>query len=466
MKHINRYKDKNVLVLGLGTSGISVSILLKKLGANVFSVDDKKNMSNDGIKKLKKMGIHISLGPSVNKNILNDKNISILVKSPGIPYNNFFVSQAIKNGLYVVSEPEIAYEVSDAKWIGITGSNGKTTTTTLIQLMLSKSYKKGNVYVDGNIGIPASDIALKANKNDIMVTELSSFQLAGVTKLKPHIAVITNIYSTHLDYHGNRNNYISAKMNITKNQDSNDYLVINWDNEEWRKLSKISKAKIIPFSFNDITEEGAYFKNNFLYFRDERVIRSNDIKIIGNQNIENALAAIAVLKIMKQPNSSIIDVLKTFSGVKHRIQFVANYNGRDFYNDSKSTNLMATIVALRTFNRPVILLAGGLDRGNDFDDLIPSLKEHVKAIILFGQTAKKLANVAKKAGIKKIIFTERVKTAVPIAYNLSNKNDVILLSPACASWDQYPHFEVRGDEFINTVNNLIKRQEVNNESNI
>lgn len=458
MKQITTYQNKKVLVLGLGESGANVAKLLHKLGAQV-TVNDLKKFADDDptIVGLEKLGIKVITGHHPTE-ILDD-GFQYLVKDPGIRYDNPMIVKAEANHIPVISEPEVAFEASSAPWIGITGSNGKTTTTTMITLMLNKDRQKGHAYADGNIGVSTSKIVQEATSDDVMVTELSSFQLVGTTKLRPHIAVITNIYSTHLDYHGDRQHYVAAKMKITANQTPDDYLVINWDNEEWRELSKQTHAQVIPFSAKDLSEKGAYLKDNILYFQGEPIIHADEIKVSGEQNVENALAAIAVAKLMGQTNQAIVDVLETFAGVKHRVQFVTEYQKRRFYNDSKATNVMATEVALRSFKQPVILLAGGLDRGNGFDELIPSLRQHVKAIILFGQTANKLAETAKKAGIKVIKFAERAGAAVPIAYQLSAPGDVILLSPACASWDQYPHFEVRGDEFIDAVHQLIADKE-------
>lgn len=457
MRHITTYQDKKVLVLGLGESGVNVAKLLHQLGAQV-TVNDLKQFAADDpdIVALRKLGIEVITGH--HPTALLDDGFQYLVKDPGIRYDNPMIVKAAANHIPVISEPEVAFEASSAPWIGITGTNGKTTTTTMIELMLNDHRKCGHAYADGNIGVSASKVVQKATADDVMVTELSSFQLQGTIKLRPHIAVITNIYSTHLDYHGDRAHYIAAKMKITANQTADDYLVINWDKAEWRDLSKQTQAQVIPFSAQDLNEDGAYLKNGTLYFKGEPIIKADAIKVPGEQNIENALAAIAVAKLMGQDNQAIVDVLTTFPGVKHRVQFVAEYQQRRFYNDSKATNITATQVALRSFKQPVILLAGGLDRGNGFDDLIPSLREHVKAIVLFGQTADKIAAAARKAGVKTIKFAERAGAAVPLAYQLSAPGDVILLSPACASWDQYSHFEVRGDEFIDAVHHLIAKQ--------
>jgi UDP-N-acetylmuramoylalanine--D-glutamate ligase len=294
-----------------------------------------------------------------------------------------------------------------------------------------------------------------------MVTELSSFMLCGIQTLHPHIAVITNIYSTHLDYHGSRENYVKAKMRITMNQTANDYLVINWDSEEWRQLSKQSQATVVPFSRQANTKDGAYEEAGKLYFKDEYIMDAADIRIPGDHNVENALAAIAVAKLQAVPTAGIVQVLKTFTGVRHRTQYVETYQDRQFYNDSKATNLVSTEMALKGFDQPVILLAGGLDRGNTFEKLAPALKAHVKTLIVFGETAEKMADAGRLAGIQDIEFTDNCETAVPIAWQHSQAGDIIMLSPACASWDQYPNFEVRGDRFIKAIEQLTGKAEEN-----
>lgn len=455
MKKITTYRGKNVLVVGLGKSGVNSAKLLRKLGSTV-TVNDLKEAPQKILDELHAEGIKVVTGGHP-LSLLDETDL--LVKNPGIPYSNVLIAEALRRGLTIITEPELAYEILDAQMIGVTGTNGKTTTTTLISLMLNQGRQNGEAYVAGNIGIPASLVAQEATKDDVMVTELSSFQLMGTTKLRPHIAVLTNIYEAHTDYHGTRENYIKAKMNITKNQTKEDYFVVNWDSEEWRKLSEQSKATIVPFSRKGNSTAGAYEKDGWLYFREEKIMLASEIKIPGEHNVENALAAISVVKLLGQESKNIVEVLKTFSGVRHRTQYVTTVKKRKFYNDSKATNMEATEKALAGFNNPVVLLAGGLDRGFTFERLIPYFK-NLRGIIVFGETGDLVAQAAKQAGVKQIIKTENVKTAVPIAYEISEENDVVLLSPACASWDQYPTFEVRGDMFIEAVEDLKKELEM------
>ncbi|WP_413524252.1 UDP-N-acetylmuramoyl-L-alanine--D-glutamate ligase [Carnobacterium divergens] len=456
MKKVTAYEHKKVLVVGLAMSGVNAAKLLHELGALVTVNDYKSFEENPEAQELLESGIRVVTGGHPVE--LLDEDFELVVKNPGIMYNNPIVHRAIEKGIPVITEVELAYEVAESKIIGITGTNGKTTTTTMIAEILNHNRKTGHAYVAGNIGTPASLVAQTATKEDEIVIELSSFQLMGIKTLRPQIAVITNIFEAHIDYHGSRDEYVAAKWRITENQTADDYLILNWDQEELRELSKTSKAKIIPFSRKEILENGVYVKEDIIYYQDEVIMNKKDIVVPGEHNVENALAAIAVAKLVGQSNKNIVELLTTFSGVKHRTQFVTEFKQRKFYNDSKATNILATENALKGFSKPVILLAGGLDRGNGFEELIPALK-NVKALIVFGETASKIEEAGIKAGVKTIQHVQNVEAAVPVAYELSEPEEIILLSPACASWDQYRSFEVRGDAFINAIDQLIEEVE-------
>lgn len=449
MKQVNQFKDKKVLVLGLAKSGLAAAKLLKKLGANIIVNDGKPLEENEAAKELKAEGIDVVCGSHPVE--LLDKGIELVVKNPGIQYANPIVSKAVLDGIPVITEVELAGFISEAPFIGITGTNGKTTTTTLINEML-KQDGKGTVLA-GNIGEVASEVVQQAKPDDHVVIELSSFQLMGVQDFRPHIAIITNIYDAHLDYHSSREEYVGAKMKITQNQTEDDFLIINADQESLYSMAGSSHAQVIPFSVKQVVENGAYLDEGTVYFQEEAIMKAADIALPGSHNLENILAAIAAVKLTGVSNKAIQSVLTTFTGVRHRTQFVREWNGRKFYNDSKATNTLATKSALTAFDSPVVLLAGGLDRGNGFDDLIPYL-DAVKAIVAFGETANKWKDAAEKAGIDVFEKAEYMTDAVQLAVDLSESGDVVLLSPACASWDQYKTFEERGDIFINCVNTL------------
>ena len=442
MKQINDYKDKNVLVFGAGLSGTNAAKLLIKLGANVTLTDAKPASEIADFDELVKAGVKVVAGKSP-LSLLD--NVDLMVKNPGINYDVPLVKAAEDKKIPVIVEIELAGEIANAKLIGVTGSNGKTTTTTMIAEMLNAGNEKGKAYRAGNIGISATKVAEKATSNDEIVMELSSFMLLGIITLHPHIAVITNIFENHLDYHKTRENYINAKMQITKNQTADDYLVMNFDREEWRKLSKRSKAKVVPFSVKGNYEDGAYQRDGKLYFRDEYIMKAKDIRIPGEQNVENALAAIAVARLSGVSATEIVKVLKNFGGVRHRNQFVLSSNGRDFYNDSKATDIEATQMAIEGFKKPIILLAGGLDRGYTFEKLEPDFKKHLNGIVLFG--------------VPQIKVVDNLDEAVPVAYEMSKPGEIVLLSPANASWDQFPSFEIRGDQYIKDVEKLTGKKE-------
>ena len=455
MNNVKKYDGKNVLVMGFGLSGINAAHLLVKLGANVVANDKKTPDDPSIVQDLENDGIKVITGD--NPLSLADENFDYVVKNPGIPYDIPLVAAFVKKGTPIITEAELGYEIFPGHLVSVTGSNGKTTTTTLIQKMLDEGLPNTTKYA-GNIGVSFTKTAEKLGADDHLVTELSSFQLLGTPELHPHIAVITNIFSNHLDYHKTRENYINAKLNITRNQTKDDYLIMNWDRDEWQNIARRSPATVVPFSRLDKSEEGAYVKNGVIYWRGEKVMDTKDIRLIGPQNVENALAAIAAAKLSGVDNEAIIKVLTTFSGVRHRLQYVMEYQDRLFYNDSKSTDIEATEVALQGFEQPVVLLAGGLDRGYTFERLVPYFKKHVKALIVFGQCKDKMRDAGEQAGVP-VYESENAVTAVPKAWELSEPGDVILLSPANASWDQFPSFEVRGDNFIEAVEKLTGQKE-------
>ncbi|WP_179395265.1 UDP-N-acetylmuramoyl-L-alanine--D-glutamate ligase [Lacticaseibacillus absianus] len=453
MKAITTYQNKKVLVLGLAKSGVNAARLLHRLGALV-TVNDKQDFEdNKDAQALLADGIKVITGSHPVE--LLDEDFELMVKNPGIPYSNPMVQRALALHIPVITEPELAYQVSDAKWIGVTGSNGKTTTTTLIGLMLNEGATTGHAYDAGNIGIPVSGVAQKATAADTIVAELSSFQLAGAVTLHPHIAVLTNIYAAHLDYHGDRAHYVAAKMRITQNQTAADYFVMNWDLPEMHDLAKQSQATIVPFSRHNAPGARATFDGTDLCFDGQPIMAAAALQIPGEHNIENALAAIAAAKLAGVTDDAIRAVLSRFTGVRHRIQYVETVADRKVYNDSKATNVEAASVAIEAFDQPIVLLAGGLDRHLPMDELLPLIKQHVRAMITFGETAPLLEAVAATAGVP-ATRTQDVQTAVPLAFDASQPGDVILLSPAAASWDQYPNFETRGDLFITAVDQYAK----------
>ena len=453
MLNKNVFEHKRVLVIGLAKSGVAVAKLLLHQGAMVTVNDRIPLEENPDAKSLIEEGIRVLAGSHPVD--LLEEHFDFVVKNPGIPYHNCMVEAAMKKGIPVYTEIEIAYQLLEGLIIGITGSNGKTTTTTLASLMLKESFPERQVFAAGNIGIPLSQLAEQSTKEDIYVSELSSFQLMGIDQFKPKIACIVNIFSAHLDYHGTREEYIEAKLQLTKNQTEDDYLVYNADYPELMTLIKgHTKATLVPFSRKSVLDFGACVEGDSICFNGEKVIPVSTIQVPGTQNVENVLAAVAIAKLAGATNKGIQKAVQNFHGVKHRTQFVKEVNKRRFYNDSKATNIIATQTALRSFtNQSVILIAGGLDRGNGFDELVPDLTS-VSGIVLYGETKEKLQEAAKIAGVPVIEVVNTLEEATKKAYAISKEDDIILLSPACASWDQFKNFEIRGDEFIQVVENL------------
>lgn len=440
---------RKVLVLGLAKSGVKAAELLHRLGAFVTVNDSKPFDENPEAQELLESGITVICGRHPED--LLDEGFELIVKNPGIPYSNPIIVDAVQRKLPVITEVELAYLVSEAPFIGITGTNGKTTTTTLVFEMLKNGSKEP--LIAGNIGTVACGVAAEAKPEQVIVTELSSFQLMGIREFKPKIAILTNLYDAHLDYHGTFEEYVEAKFGITKNQDEHDFLIYNATQVVVKELAQKSKAKKIPFTANERTEEGISADDSMIYWQGEPFIKRETIALPGKHNLENILAAVAACVLYGCDKPKMIEVLSAFTGVRHRTQFVREWKGRKIYNDSKATNCLATKVALNAFEQPIILLAGGLERGHSFEELRDSMK-NVKGIVAFGQTGERFIEFAKSCGIENTVLAKNVEDAVKMAAPISESGDVILLSPACASWDQYPNFEIRGDLFIEAAMKL------------
>ena len=448
MKKITKFKDKKILVLGLARSGMAAALVLNELGAIVTVNDGKPFEENKEAQVLLEEGIKVITGSHPID--LLDEDFALMVKNPGIRYDNPMVERAEALKIPVITEVELAYLVSEAPIIGITGTNGKTTTTTLIADILNADGQSAEL--SGNIGFPASEVAQKAQATDTLVMELSSFQLMGIDTFRPKIALITNLFSAHLDYHGSQEAYEAAKWRIQENMTADDFLILNFNQEKCRKLADKTKATVLAFSTKEKVS-GAYVNEGKIYFKDEFIMEASELSLPGNHNLENALAAIVAAKLRGAENEAIVEVLTSFAGVKHRLQYLGEIDGRKVYNDSKATNILATQKALSGFdNSKLWLLAGGLDRGNGFEDLEKDL-EDLKGMVVFGQTADKLRLTAEKLNIP-VFASQNVATALKEIMPQTQVGDTILLSPACASWDQYKTFEERGDLFIEAFESL------------
>ncbi|GFH42408.1 UDP-N-acetylmuramoylalanine--D-glutamate ligase [Lactococcus hodotermopsidis] len=453
MKKIKNFENKKVLVLGLAKSGESAARVLSRLGAIVTVNDGKPFDENPAAQDLLAEGIKVVTGG--HPLALLDEAFELMVKNPGIPYENPMVVRAIEKKIPIITEVELAYLISESPIIGITGSNGKTTTTTLIADILNRDNQSAKL--SGNIGFPASDVASKSSADETLIMELSSFQLMGIDQFRPKIAIITNVFSAHLDYHGSQENYETAKWRIQENMTTADFLVLNFNQAKLREKASHTNATVVGFSTTEKVDNGAYVMNGQIFFRDEKIMAVADLSLPGSHNLENALAAICASKLSGVSNQAIVSILTTFSGVKHRLQYLGKKSNIIFYNDSKATNILATQKALSGFdNSSLWLLAGGLDRGNGFDELATDIA-NLKGMIVFGETAPKLRDLAETLGIP-VFDSENVARAAELAFEKADENDTVLLSPANASWDQYKTFEQRGDMFIQAVAKLKEKK--------
>lgn len=441
------FENKKVFILGMARSGYECAKLLSHYHNDIL-LTDMQEQDSDHVIELNNLGINVVI---TDKPLdLLDNTYDVVVKNPGIKPNHEIVIKAKELGIPVVTEIEVAYyfKPDSVKVVAVTGSNGKTTTTTLIYEMLKKAGLP--VKLGGNIGYPVCSLVENTLDNDIWVLEISGQQLHDINNFKPDISVLTNLSSVHLDYFGNYENYIASKCQIFKNQSSNDLALLNFDNEDVVNSTKNILSKKIYFSSKNKSD--LYLKDGAIYYFDEKIIELNDIRVKGNHNYENIMCAIGVCKYFNVDNKYIYDVLSTFNGVEHRIEFVRNVLGRNFYNDSKATNVKSTEIALSAFNSPTILLMGGLDRGHSFDELKDYLG-NTKYIICFGETKNRIRDFAEQMGID-CMSVDSINDAVTLSYSLSEPGDTILLSPACASWDQYKCFEDRGNDFKKCVNKL------------
>ena len=443
-------KNKKILVIGLGVSGVACVKGLSKLGARIFVYDEStEEKLSDRLKELEGIKAEYYLA---NENF-NIDNIDLAIKSPGIKYEIPVIQKLIEKNIKVISDIEAAYMITKATIVSISGTNGKTTTTTLVGEIVKESGRKYKL--TGNIGYGMFYDSLNAEEGEILVAETSSFQLAGTYDYKPHISVLTNITPDHLDYHHTLENYISAKFNNVINQDENDYAILNYEDKIIRDYSKNIKAKIIFFSADRALDEGIFVENGNMVYKDKNVttfiIKIADIFIPGKHNVENALAAAGACLALNIKPETISHALKEFKGVEHRLEYSGEYNGVKFYNDSKGTNPDASIKAVQGIGMPIILIAGGYDKKSQYDEFIKSFENKVKALVLLGQTADEIEKCARKYAFNNIYRVQNMDEAVKKCFELSNEGDNVVLSPACASWGMYPNYEVRGIDFKERV---------------
>ena len=439
------FENKKIFILGMGKSGVSAAKLLSS--KNDVLITDLKNNNLEEIKELENLGVTVII--TDDQLSIFDDSFDVLVKNPGVKLDNPVVLKALEYKIPVITELEVAYRyLPDVKIVGITGSNGKTTTTTLAYEFLKMANLP--VHLAGNIGFPLCSQINKIKDGDIIVIEISSHQLVNFDRFKVDVAVLTNLSEVHLDHFGNYENYKKNKLRIFNHQTSNDVMILNKGDNEVYNLTIPFPTKKIYFSSKGKAD--IYIDNGFIVYNGKKCFELSDVRVKGIHNYENIMAAILVAKQFGVSDDDILKVLKKFAGVEHRIEFVGKVDNREFYNDSKATNVMSTITALKAFDNDVILLLGGLDRGHSFDDLVPYLN-HTKHIVCYGETKERIRDFAIKNGID-VTALNNLSEATRAAFNISKEGDPILLSPACASWDQYDNFEQRGNEFKKIVSSL------------
>ncbi|XEC96869.1 UDP-N-acetylmuramoyl-L-alanine--D-glutamate ligase [Paenibacillus tarimensis] len=476
MNHPAAYRNCQVVIIGLAKSGVSVAKVFHSLGAKVTVNDIKQRESCPEAEELEALGIPVICGHHPDRLITSET--SLVVKNPGIPYAAPPIKQALELGIEVITEVEAAYWLSPAPIIGITGSNGKTTTTTWIGEMLRSAGKQP--IVAGNIGRALCEAALEAQPDNWIVAELSSFQLKGTSAFKPKIALLLNIAETHLDYHGGMHDYIASKAKLLANMTESDTAVLNWDDPLCKRQSEGLRARLLPFSLTQQLDCGIYIEPPYAPFgeadtteaerhivwRDEKgeehyILPVAELGIPGRHNAANALAAAAACLAAGVEPGRLAEPLHTFNAVEHRLEYVCTRGGVKYYNDSKATNPTATVMSVYSLSGGIILVAGGLDRGSDYMELLPLFRDRIKGLVALGQTREKLAHVAELAGLTAVKTVEPVeeaeatlRLAVAEAAKLAEPGDIVLLSPACASWDMFASFEQRGRIFKDSAHTL------------
>lgn len=452
------FNNKKIFILGMARSGFEAAKLLAN-HQNTILITDNKEQNEENVFVLKELGIDLVITDDPTP--LLDKSYDYMVKNPGIPRDHKCVQKALELGIPVINEVEMAYHFlpkENIDIIAVTGSNGKTTTVTILYEILKEAGLP--VHLGGNIGYPVSSLVEQVKKGDILVLEISDHQLHDMYEFKTNISVLTNLTETHLDFNKTYENYKNMKKRIFNHHTQKDIAIINQDNLDEMELTCDIKSHKIYFS--STSRADVCIQEGAIYYYDEEIIPLDMIRVQGKHNYENIMCAIVVAKKYQVENTVIKKVLNDFSGVEHRLEYVDRIEDREFYNDSKSTNNQSTITALTSFDTPLILILGGLDRGMDFDDLTPYMK-HVKHVVCYGQTKDKILDYCKK--IKKdCVVLETLEEAVRVSYNLSDQGDTILFSPACASWDQFKTFEERGKYFKEYVENLKEEEQKNDEN--
>ncbi len=456
------FENLRCLVIGTGVSGRGAAKLLLSIGAVVILFDENENVDTDSIRASfgKDERIRVIKGnlPYEVKN-----SIDLVVLSPGVPLSNPLVRYFDEKDTEIIGEVELAFCCGKGDVLAITGTNGKTTTTTLLgEIMKNHAEKEGKgrkVFVVGNIGDPYTLYANEMDDDTITVAEISSFQLETIKAFKPRVSAVLNITPDHLNRHHTMENYAAVKKRITENQDENDIIVLNLDDPYTVKMAEGQKGKVVYFTRDAVaaskcTGDVVFLRDKDIFYNDQKIISTDETKLLGSHNYENIMAAIAMAVNYGVDKEVIIDTVRNFKAVEHRIEFVENVNGVDYFNDSKGTNPDASIKAVEAMIRPTILIGGGYDKKSSFDELIDSFDGKVKLLVLIGETAELIRDTAFKKGFDKVLMASDLKEAVRLCHDNAESGDAVLLSPACASWDQFKNYEERGNLFKEYVRAL------------
>ena len=446
------FKDNKIFILGLARSGYQAAKILIERGNEVILNDGKEEekLDKEQIKELRDLGVKLVFGSHPDD--IFDESFDYLIKNPGVPIDHKYVLKAKELNIEVINEVEMAYRLlpEDVKIIAITGTNGKTTTTTLAYEIMKKAYGE-QVFLAGNIGYPLCSILNDVKSGDIIVMEISCQQLENLTKFRPNVALMTNLSPAHIDFLKSYENYKRVKTKLFQNHTAENIAILNLENEDVIQETRNIKSTIKYFSSKKEIN-GGYLKDNQIYYYGEPVISRDDIFIAGMHNVENCISAIMITKEFGVSNEIICDVIRNFRGVEHRLEFVDEVDGVRFYNDTEATNIKCTQIALSSFEKPTIIILGGLERGQDFNELT-SYMQNVKCIVGIGQCRNRVLEFGQSLNIPTYIY-EYLTDGFDKCVEEATSGDIILLSPASASWDQYKECEVRGAEFKKKVEKL------------
>ncbi len=450
-------KNERYLIVGAGRSGVAAGRMLKDLDKDFVIYDGNINLDKDAVKKsIGKTDIDFLLGDISAEALCN---IDICVVSPGVPLDTDIMQKVKEKNIPIYSEIELAYLYDKGDIIAITGTNGKTTTTSLVYEIVKRHNE--NTLLVGNIEIPYTGLALTSKEGGATVAEISSFQLETMITFRPKVSAILNITPDHLDRHKTMENYAEIKMSIAKNQGENDFCVLNYDDAVLREFGKTLKCKCVFFSSKETLAEGIYYKNGTIYIAEngETTVfcTEKQTNLVGTHNFENIMAALAMTKSFGVPLETILQSVKDFRAVEHRIEYVETVNGVKYYNDSKGTNTDAAIKAIDAMPSTTVLIGGGYDKDADFDEWVSHFPKKVRLLVLIGQTKEKIAASCDKIGFKDYVFAESLAEAVEIAYKNAQSGDCCLLSPACASWGMFKNYQQRGTMFKELVGGLNKQ---------